>query len=131
MPLTEIAKIAEDIITGANPRDAKIRLAKEIVTLYHSAQDAEEAERYFLETFSKKTIPTDVSDITVKLGEKYIDVLVENKLAESRSDARRKIEQGGVSFDGEKLDVDAVVSQVDHYKVLKVGKKDFVRIIIG
>lgn len=131
MPLTEIAKIAEGIITGTNPRDAKIRLAKEIVTLYHSAQDADEAERYFLETFSKKTIPTDVSDITVKLGEKYSDVLSENKLAESKSDARRKIEQGGVSFDGEKLDVDAIVSEVDQYKVLKVGKKDFVRIVIG
>ena len=97
----------------------------------NAAQDADDAERYFLETFSKKAIPTDVSEITVKLGEKYADVLAENKLAESKSDARRKIEQGGVSFDGEKLDVDAIVSESDHDQVLKVGKKDFVRIVIG
>ncbi len=132
VPLKEIAAMAEGIVTGMlNPRDAKIRLAKEIVTLYHDAQKADDAERYFIETFSKKQTPTDVRDIAVTVGEKYIDVLALNGLAESKSDARRKIDQGGVSLESEKLFNDALVAETDHEKVLKVGKKDFVRIVIG
>lgn len=130
--MQEISQIAEGIVTGGmNPRDAKIRLAKEIVTIYHSAKDAEEAEKYFIDTFSKKEIPTDAREIVVQVDEKYIDVLAENGLAESKGDARRKIEQGGVSFEGEKLFADALVSEADNGKVLKVGKKDFVRIKIA
>lgn len=131
VPMDEIAKISEGIVTGVlNPRDAKIRLAKEIVTMYHSAEDADEAEKYFIDTFSKKTIPQDVPEISVTAGEKFIDVLAGNGLAESKGDARRKIEQGGVSLEGEKLFIDALVSEADNGKVLKVGKKDFVRIMI-
>jgi tyrosyl-tRNA synthetase len=130
--MKEIAKIAEGIVTGSlNPRDAKLRLAKEIVTIYHSVKDADEAESYFINTFSKKSTPTDVLEITVKVGDKFIDVIAQNNLAESKGDARRKIEQGGVSLEGEKLFADALVSEADDKKVLKVGKKDFVRIVIG
>lgn len=132
VPMTDVAQISEGIITGAlNPRDAKLRLAKEIVTLYHSETDAVAAEKYFIDTFSKKTIPTEVASIDVFLDEKFIDVLVRNSLAESKSDARRKIEQGGVSRDGEKITVDMHISEIDGNKVLKVGKKDFVRMIIA
>ena len=129
VPMTDISQIAEGMVTGAlNPRDAKLRLAKEIVTMYHSAADADAAEQYFIDTFSKKEIPTDVREISVALGEKYIDMIAANGLAESKGDARRKIEQGGVSLEGEKLFADALVSEGDNGKVLKVGKKDFVRI---
>jgi tyrosyl-tRNA synthetase len=131
IPMAEIATIAEGIVTGTiNPRDAKIRLAKEIVTMYHSAKDADEAEQYFIDTFSKKETPTEVNEVSVTIGMKYVDVVAENGLADSKSDARRKIEQGGVSLEGEKLFADALVSETDNNKVLKVGKKDFVRIVI-
>jgi len=130
--MQEIAQIAEGIVTGTlNPRDAKLRLAKEIVTLYHSAKDAKEAEKYFIDTFSKKEMPTNVQEIIVRIHEKYSDAIAENGLAESKSDARRKIEQRGVSLEGEKLFVDALISETDNGKILKVGKKDFVRIVIG
>lgn len=129
VPMEEIAKLAEGIVTGeANPRDAKIRLAKEIVTIYYSEQEASDAEQYFISTFSKHEIPQDVREISVKVDTKYIDVLSDNDLATSKSDARRKIEQGGVSLDGEKVHIDAIVFKEDDNKVLKVGKKDFVRI---
>lgn len=132
VPMQDISQIAENIVSGAiNPRDAKLRLAEEIITLYHGADAAVDAERYFIDTFSKKEIPQDVREITVKIDEKFIDVLAENSLAESKSDARRKIEQGGVSLEGEKLFIDALVSEGDDNRVLKVGKKDFVRLKVA
>jgi len=128
--MTDIAKIAEDIVTGANPRDAKVRLAREIVALYHGADEAEKAEAYFIDTFSKKHIPEDVKEIHCQEGSKLLDVLVQQNLAESKSDARRKMEQGGVSIDDKKItDISTLVDKNFAGKVLRVGKKDFARIL--
>lgn len=130
VPMTEVAEMAEDIVTGANPRDAKVRLAKEIVTLYHGAEEGAKAETYFIETFSKKQIPEDVLEVSVVEGIKVIDVVVEAGLASSKADARRKAEQGGISIDGEKVGETMILSKELHDgKVLKVGKKDFVKIV--
>ena len=137
VPMEEIGKIAEEIVTGANPRDAKLRLAKEIVTLYHGAEEAEKAETYFVETFSKKQIPDDIMEQKVAWsaatdGYENMELFIARiGLAESRSDARRKIEQGGVSIDGEKVVAGSAVfsKELHDGKVMKVGKKDFVRII--
>ena len=129
-PLEEIAKIAEDIITGTNPRDAKVKLAKEIVALYHGAEEASKAELYFRETFSKKHIPEDVREVKVEKGAKLIDMIAEAGLAESKSDARRKIEQGGVAIADEKImDINTVLEERFNNQVMRVGKKDFVRIV--
>lgn len=137
VPMEEIAKFAEDIVTGGNPRDAKLRLAKEIVMLYHGAEAGAAAEQYFVETFSKGVIPTEIPVHKVE----YVEALegYENVesfiarigLAESKGDARRKIEQGGVSLDGEKIVVGSRMfsKESDENKVLKVGKKDFVKIV--
>jgi len=128
--MAEVAKMAEDIVTGGNPRDAKIRLGKEIVKLYHGEQEAEKAEQYFIETFSKGHIPDVVREVTVVVGSKLIDVLAENGLAESKSDARRKIEQGGVEIAEEKvIDAALILDMSAEGKVMKVGKKDFVKIV--
>ncbi len=131
VPLSEVEKIMSGIQTGANPRDAKVRLAKEIVTLYHGAEEAEKAEQYFVETFSKKHIPQDVREIKVAENIKVVDVMAESDLAKNKSDARRKIEQGGVSLGDEKISDGArIFTKSDNGKVLKVGKKDFVRIVL-
>lgn len=132
MPMTEIAKMAEDMVTGGNPRDAKVRLAKEIVRLYHGDAEADKAEQYFVDTFSKGNVPENVREVAVISGTKLIDMIAEAGLAESKADARRKAEQGGVSIDGEKLSADTVLSQELHDgKVMKVGKKDFVKIVFS
>ena len=96
VPMTEIAKMAEDMVTGGNPRDAKVCLAKEIVRLYHGDVEAEKAERYFVETFSKGVVPEEVRTVSVVSGTKLTDMLADQHLAESKADARRKTEQGGV-----------------------------------
>ncbi len=131
VPMAEIKNWEEKIKAGENPRDAKIFLAKALVALYHSAEVAEVAEAYFVNTFSKGEIPEDVEELAVEDGALLVEVLVRAALATSNSDARRKIEQGGVSIDGEKItDVNATVSSDHTNKILKVGKKDFRKIIL-
>ncbi|OIP60144.1 MAG: tyrosine--tRNA ligase [Candidatus Moranbacteria bacterium CG_4_10_14_3_um_filter_45_9] len=130
VPMEEIAKIAEDIVTGGNPRDAKMRLGKEIVTLYYGEAEAEKAEVYFIETFSKKQIPENVREVKGEKGMKLTDMIVEAGLAESKSDARRKIEQGGVTIADEKItDVSTLIEERFNNQVMRVGKKDFVRVV--
>ncbi len=130
VPMNEIGKMAEDMVTGGNPRDAKVRLAKEIVRLYHGDAEADKAEQYFVDTFSKGQIPEEVREVKALAGAKLIDMMAEAGLADSKADARRKAEQGGVSIEGVKLSEETLLSKELHDgKVLKVGKKDFVKIV--
>lgn len=128
--LAEVEVIEAKLGTEMNPRDAKLRLAKEIVAIYHGADAAEKAEAYFVQAFSKKEIPDDIREITLSEPMKLQDLLAEYGLAASKSDARRKIDQGGVSIDGEKLEQpEMMIEAASHQgKVMKVGKKDFVKI---
>lgn len=130
VPMKEIQTIETDLRRGGNPRDAKVRLAKEIVTLYHGAQTGEKAEAYFVETFSKGQIPEDVREVMTNEGAKIVDVITTAGLAESKSDARRKIEQGGVTIVDEKIaDVNALIEARFKGQVMRVGKKDFVKLV--
>jgi tyrosyl-tRNA synthetase len=127
--MDEIGKIEKSMQNGKlNPRDAKLQLATEIVKIYHGEEKAQSAQKYFVDTFSKKEIPTDVVEFIAKEKQSIIDFLVAAKLAESRSDARRKIEQGGVSIDGEKVNEDLVLGAEHGDKIMKVGKIHFVKI---
>jgi tyrosyl-tRNA synthetase len=123
-----------------NPRDAKLRLAFEITKINHGEKAAKKAQEYFINTFSKKKMPEDMPEINVvgiikniikvKGGLKIsiIKLLLGAKLATSLSDARRKIEQGGVSIEGEKvIDWKTEINNKYHGKRLKVGRH-FVKI---
>ncbi len=113
-----------------HPRDAKIRLAKELVTLLHDATSANIEERYFIETFSKGVIPKDVETLAVTDGEALVDVLVRAGLAKSKSDARRKIQQGGIKISDEKItDVMQTLTKEQNNSILRVGKKNFRKIV--
>jgi len=114
-----------------NPRDAKLRLAGEIVKIYHGEENARVAREYFINTFSKKEIPTDITGFEIK-GDaiKLVELLVESNNAISLGDARRKIEQGGVSIDNEKItDAQSLITKKLDGKVLKIGKLGFVKIV--
>ncbi|MBP7061090.1 MAG: tyrosine--tRNA ligase [Candidatus Moranbacteria bacterium] len=135
VPMTEIATLAEEMVTGGNPRDAKVRLAKEIVRLYHGDDEARAAEKYFVDTFSKGVIPENIREQKVewyepiKSYQNLQDFIVSAGLAESKSDARRKIEQGGIYIDGVRTVEVRILSKDDEGKVVQVGKKDFVKIV--
>ncbi|TAK96172.1 tyrosine--tRNA ligase [Patescibacteria group bacterium] len=136
VPLAEVEKMQKEMEGGVNPRDLKIKLASEIVKIYHGPDKANEAEQYFIQTFSRKEVPTDMPVQVVKWVEAYddhenvMDFMVSAGLAMSRSDARRKIEQGGVTIDGEKVVAGELIltPQLHDGKVLKVGKIHFVKI---
>ncbi|MEK7598612.1 MAG: tyrosine--tRNA ligase [Patescibacteria group bacterium] len=129
--MESVKKMEKDMAGGKfNPRDAKLELATEIVKIYHGTKEAEKAQKYFINTFSKKEIPNDVQVVPSPAPEvSVLDYMVEAGLAKSKSDARRKIEQGGVEIDGKRM-IDTNLTLDERYdgKVIKGGKIHFVRI---
>lgn len=131
VPMEKVREIEESMKSEKlNPRDAKLELATEIVRIYHGEEKAKEAQKYFVDTFSKGEIPKDIAEIKVE-GEsiKLTEFLMKAGQAKSISDARRKIEQGGVETEGEKItDWNIVLDKKYDEKVFKVGKFGFVKI---
>jgi tyrosyl-tRNA synthetase len=136
LPREEIATIADGLATGTtNPRDAKVRLAKALVTQYHSIAAADEAAHWFSETFAARTFPTDAPRFTPPADAMEADgrvwivrLLTLSGAAPSGSEARRLIRQGGVEVDGEAVgDEDARIS-LDRERRLQVGKRRFLRV---
>jgi tyrosyl-tRNA synthetase len=124
VPLDEVKNIIND------PMNAKKRLAREIVALYHSAKDAEKAEENFVRVFQKKEAPEEVAEIKIS-NEKIniLDLLVETKLAASKGEARRLVEQGGVKV-GDKVidDINTVVEIPAEGVLVQKGKRHFVKV---
>ncbi|MDZ7611362.1 MAG: tyrosine--tRNA ligase [Candidatus Moranbacteria bacterium] len=126
VPAEEITQLEADLKEeNINPRDAKMKLALEITKLYKGERKAEKAQEDFVNKFQKKGEDIEASEIKEKQGRDAVDVLADNDLAQSKSDARRKIEQGGVSVDGKKITLEDKVSKDWDGKILKVGKKEF------
>ena len=113
-----------------NPRDAKLELACEIVKIYHGEKEAAKAKDYFINTFSKKEIPAEIKEVKVDKDEiKLTEFMVLAEVADSLSDARRKIEQGGVEIDGQKVeDWQKVLNKKDSGSTFKIGKYGFTKI---
>lgn len=104
------------------PRNAKLKLAWEIVSLYHGEKEADEAREKFIRVFSKREVPEEIPEID-NLGSLIATTAA--ALAKSNSEAKRLIEQGAVEISGKK------VSLNDNYKkgdIIKIGKKQFFKI---
>ncbi|MBP8976140.1 MAG: tyrosine--tRNA ligase [Bacteroidetes bacterium] len=132
VPTQRLLEIREALEKGSvNPRDLKRELARTLVTMYHSAQAAKEAESEFDRIFVEKNAPTDIEVIELPRDNSQttiVTLLTQTKLASSKSEARRLIEQGGVSIDGERIEnIDSALPTKDEF-VLKVGKRRFVKI---
>lgn len=121
----EVDKIKERLNQGENPRNIKMMLAKELVTLYHGKEEADNAEENFKKVFQKKAIPEDIKEINVDTTQDLISIITEIGFAPSRSEAKRLIKQGAVKINGEKVTETANLQSQD---VLQVGKLKFVRI---
>jgi tyrosyl-tRNA synthetase len=113
---------------GTNPRDLKMRLARELVTQFHTGAAAAEAEDYFRRTVQRGEVPADMPEHVIAAATNIVDLLAEAKLAPSKSEARRLIAGGGVRVDGEKVDQDATIEPNGAY-VVQVGKRKFVRVV--
>ena len=123
----EIEKFEADIASGAiHPKDAKMILAKEIVTIYHNADEAEKAQAEFVRVFQEQGQPEEMDEYQLQEGQTVLDVLVDSGLVKSRSQARRLIDQNAVKLDDQKLD--DPFQEFPGPGVLQVGKRRFIQV---
>lgn len=127
---SEIEKIAEDLKEGrANPRDVKMRLAREIVKLYHGHEEALKAEESFVRVFQKKDLPDEIPVFEIKDEKIWLPKLITLVgFSSSNSEALRMLRQGAVKINGEKI-MDPVDLETDSPFVLQVGKRKFVKVV--
>jgi tyrosyl-tRNA synthetase len=131
MPDAEVAKLEAGLADGSiHPRNAKVETAMKIVAVYHKEGAAKAAFEEFERIFVNKDIP-DVIDEMELDAQSYRadDLLVVTQLAPSKKEARRLIEQGGVTIDGEKVADTFVEIDLTTKRLLKVGKRKFLYII--
>ena len=129
IPEEAVEAAVTDIAAGANPRDTKASLAREIVRIYHGEAAATAAEQAFNQQFRDKQHPDDMDEETLtKRRWDPIELLVGLKLAESNGAARRLIEQGGVRLNDAKID--AAELELATGDVVQVGKRRFIKIRI-
>lgn len=126
IPMTEVSACKKALEDGSeNPKNLKMRLAREIVTMYHSSEEAKRAEEAFENVFKNKGLPEDIPEYKASAGESLIDALVASKTVVSKSEARRLIEQGGVKHD------EVVVKAIDvtaEKGIWKVGKRKILKV---
>ena len=136
LPLAELTELRRKMDEGSlNPRDVKLRMAREIVNEFHDATAAREAEEAFIRQFSERKLPTDIPDYRLSEPTNIVTLMVVAKLATSKSEARRNVQQGGVSFfPGGETGAAERVSDVNFTMpvldgaILKVGKLHYLRI---
>lgn len=112
-----------------NPMELKKKLGFEIVKMYHSEKDAKNAEKEFERVFQKGETPTHIS-IYEYQGRKgnIVNILVDSKLAPSKSEAKRLVEQGAVEIDGKVIRDTQRVIRPKEGMIIKVGKRKFLKI---
>lgn len=115
-----------------NPRDIKRTLARKLVEMYHSVDAALEAETEFDNIFIKKGLPDEIEEFAIVESLKELEIvelIVKVGLAPSKGEARRLVTQGGVTIDGEKISDIKEVVKLDKTKILKVGKRKFIKLL--
>ncbi|MZP30836.1 tyrosine--tRNA ligase [Heliobacterium undosum] len=136
VPAEEIQSIAEGLKSGAlHPRDAKMRLAREIVALFHGDEAAQAAQDEFINIFQKKELPDEIPDFIVPAEHIHdgtvglVKALVLSGMAASNGEARRKITEGAVKVDNETVkDFNAMIPVGN--TLLRLGKRKFVRLVL-
>lgn len=121
-PMLEAKKIS-------NPRDAKARLAREIVSICHNKRAAREAEKEFNKVFKEKELPSKIPEIKIKEESlNILELLRKSKLVNSKSEAKRLIVQKGVKINGEIQEDWKKIVKIKKEMVIQVGKRKFVKI---
>jgi tyrosyl-tRNA synthetase len=119
-----------EVDQGENPRNIKFRLANEIITRFHSEEDAKVANQNFIDRFAKNQIPDEMDEYQFESGIKIGNLLKDANLVDSTSEAFRMIKQGAVKIDGEKV-ADKDINLPSGTAVYQVGKRKFARITLS
>ncbi|MDX1538273.1 tyrosine--tRNA ligase [Arsukibacterium sp.] len=133
-PLAEIAALKQQMAEGANPRDIKITLAKEIIARFHDTAAAEAAHQDFIQRFSKNALPDDIPELTLQCNGSAMPIanlLKEAGLVASTSEALRMIKQGAVKLNGEtRIDDSKLEIANGSTEIYQVGKRKFARVTL-
>ena len=132
-PIVKIAAMRATIQNGANPRDIKYELAKEIVARFHSKQAANNAMREFIARFQKGVLPDEMPEVKLtapSTGMPLANLLRDAGLTSSTSEALRMLGQGAIRIDGQRVEDRALLFSAPAELVVQVGKRRFARITL-
>lgn len=132
-PLAEIAGFRRAIAEGANPRDIKFRLAREIVARFHDTAAASAAEADFITRFSNHALPAQIAEVEIKVdqdGLPFANLLKAAGLVASTSEAHRLVRQGAVRIDGQRVADSRQVLPPGFSAVIQIGKRKFARVML-
>ncbi|MEM7020886.1 MAG: tyrosine--tRNA ligase, partial [Pseudomonadota bacterium] len=133
-PMAEISQWRKAVEGGANPRDYKVELGKEIVARYHGQAEADRAYEEFVARFRKGELPDDLPEValTAEEGQLPIANLLKNAgLTNSTSEAMRMIKQGAVKIDGEKISDASLKIDAGTEHVYQVGKRRYAKVRVN
>ena len=125
IPMSEVEQVKKDLEAGANPRDAKFKLAYEITKTFLGVESAKLGQEHFEKVIQSKDRPDEILELK-PTSYNIIEVLVESGLSTGKSDARRAIEQGGVKVNDEKIE--AFDYDTKPEDVIQKGKRFFVKV---
>lgn len=137
LSIKEVEEISKQIKTKQlNPRDAKARLAREIVSIHHSKTVASDAEKEFNRVFKEKQIPSKLKSYKLPASQQdgqakklnILELLAKTKLAPSKAEAKRLVEQRGVKIDGKVVKDWKKEISLKSGMILQVGKRRFIKL---
>lgn len=130
VPQSELEKMDEEIVANSiNPRDIKMALAHMITKEYHGKEGADKAQEDFINVVSNKGIPDDIQNVKIDTEKSILDLLVELSFVQSKGEAKRLIQGGGVKIDGEKVSDMGLVIKPQMDVVLQAGKRKFAKLV--
>lgn len=130
VPQAELEKMDEQIASNSiNPRDIKMALAHMITEEYHGKEGADKAQEDFINVVSNKGIPDDIESVKIETEKSILDLLVELSFVQSKGEAKRLIQGGGVKIDGEKISDMGFVVKPQMDVVLQAGKRKFAKLV--
>jgi len=134
-PINEIETFKKEVVSGANPRDIKFKLAAEIIQRFHDKNAAEAAQQDFIQRFQKGAIPDDMPEKIVSCldGANIVigNLLKDAGLVSSTSEAMRMIKQGAVKMDGNKIEDTKKIINAGTTAVFQVGKRKFAKVSVA
>lgn len=132
--ISTIQQWKKEISEGRNPRDIKVLFAQEIVTRFHSKQDAETALNDFETRFKRGALPDDMPEMSFQAeddgGLPLIQILKQSGLTASTSEAIRMMKQGGIKLNGEKVEDKSIQIMRNETIIIQVGKRKFAKVSV-
>lgn len=128
---SDLKEVANQLASGSvNPRDIKLKLAYTITEEYHGKEGADFGQNEFINVVSNKGIPDDIEEIKITCPKRVIDFIVDMNFVQSKSEAKRLIQGGGVKLDGEKIsDINFEITSINNFVILQAGKRKFAKLV--